>query len=695
MNPQQGTPPMSLPPPLPAGYPGSYDTTKAPYTVIPDDNPNAGQCVNQGRDCVMAPITEGQKLANICAAICMEMGIPVTQWDKLTEDCRQMLERTANDYSLPFRQNVEHWEIEARHAVKNNEFHRGMLIQIARDCAGPGIYLADDFSFQDQPLLAKLPDIMEKSYNHYLRVMVALRSLGVHLLNYVRLDAGELAIDGRVDADRVVAVTVAALESQKRGLERLREHRGKLSTEVDQLYAKTHFLENELRDKEGKLSHARSELSTERQALMMMLAQEHDIITPEVPPNVEIPLRVLTAIGFFSQFIRARGMAGTPWAMDIFFDRDTAEGWERQLQAVSRVLANIDDGKYLMSHEHMLAAVTGLRDTSLQQFQTINQMCRALTGLGQQEPNGWSHEKAVDLAIQKAKHNNDLFTAYESLRTVWDAVRVRLTGHDTMPDESLKSAIFALCDRSANQQEQISDLESHVKSLEAHREADRNSLIGAQNVINMTGRALTGHPILDDSGPTFGREEVIRLAEDANKRHADLTQRAAKWETLALQLAQVWWWCHEHNANLQHGDLSSPEVTFSICLLGQEWQNGTCVFHAPTPLEAQEKAHAYMLENPQAFASFVQGHMTPADAVFGFGAYLTCRRNISHPDERECTDPKNCTCPQQEGQVAYSCPEHGGPAPVCNCSMQMMPSALQWQHDVSCPAYFPMVGTGG
>lgn len=34
-----------------------------------------------------------------------------------------------------------------------------------------------------------------------------------------------------------------------------------------------------------------------------------------------------------------------------------------------------------------------------------------------------------------------------------------------------------------------------------------------------------------------------------------------------------------------------------MVLLGKEWQNGTCVFHAPTPVQAVEKAQLFMEEN--------------------------------------------------------------------------------------------------
>lgn len=67
------------------------------------------------------------------------------------------------------------------------------------------------------------------------------------------------------------------------------------------------------------------------------------------------------------------------------------------------------------------------------------------------------------------------------------------------------------------------------------------------------------------------------------------------WETLANELATVWWWCHNNNANLQHGELGW-DTTYSICLMGGV--PGRNTFHADTPLKVMEKAKARLAELP-------------------------------------------------------------------------------------------------
>ncbi len=61
------------------------------------------------------------------------------------------------------------------------------------------------------------------------------------------------------------------------------------------------------------------------------------------------------------------------------------------------------------------------------------------------------------------------------------------------------------------------------------------------------------------------------------------------WRELSRQPAEVWWWCHNNNASLQHGELNET-TTFSICLLGDI--PGPNTFHADTPKLVMEKAKA-------------------------------------------------------------------------------------------------------
>jgi len=63
------------------------------------------------------------------------------------------------------------------------------------------------------------------------------------------------------------------------------------------------------------------------------------------------------------------------------------------------------------------------------------------------------------------------------------------------------------------------------------------------------------------------------------------------WEDLAKQFATVWWKVAEVGGTLQHGDLDSAETCFSVVL---EKHGGQC-FHADTPMDAWEKAKAWLM----------------------------------------------------------------------------------------------------
>ena len=63
------------------------------------------------------------------------------------------------------------------------------------------------------------------------------------------------------------------------------------------------------------------------------------------------------------------------------------------------------------------------------------------------------------------------------------------------------------------------------------------------------------------------------------------------WETLAKQLASVWWEVSKVGGALQHGDLDSAETCFSVVL---EQHGGQC-FHADTPMDAWDKARDWLV----------------------------------------------------------------------------------------------------
>lgn len=62
------------------------------------------------------------------------------------------------------------------------------------------------------------------------------------------------------------------------------------------------------------------------------------------------------------------------------------------------------------------------------------------------------------------------------------------------------------------------------------------------------------------------------------------------WRDLALQIARVWWKCHNIGASLQHGDLDK-DIAFSIVCE----RHGGRVFHGDTPENAWHKAEEWLL----------------------------------------------------------------------------------------------------
>lgn len=77
------------------------------------------------------------------------------------------------------------------------------------------------------------------------------------------------------------------------------------------------------------------------------------------------------------------------------------------------------------------------------------------------------------------------------------------------------------------------------------------------------------------------------------------------WRDLALQLAEVWWKCHNIGASLQHGDIDT-DVSFSVCC---EQHGGQC-FHADTPLNAWIKAEKWLISPDR--ANFPAATIQPA-----------------------------------------------------------------------------------
>jgi hypothetical protein len=77
------------------------------------------------------------------------------------------------------------------------------------------------------------------------------------------------------------------------------------------------------------------------------------------------------------------------------------------------------------------------------------------------------------------------------------------------------------------------------------------------------------------------------------------------WRDLAIQLARVWWKCHNIGASLQHGDLNK-DIAFSIVCE----RHGGRVFHGDTPENAWHKAEEWLLSPDR--ENFPAACLTPA-----------------------------------------------------------------------------------
>ena len=53
------------------------------------------------------------------------------------------------------------WRETAKQAQRNTEYYRGLLVQIG-EFLGPEAYISDDGSVQDDVIVAKLPEMIER-----------------------------------------------------------------------------------------------------------------------------------------------------------------------------------------------------------------------------------------------------------------------------------------------------------------------------------------------------------------------------------------------------------------------------------------------------------------------------------------------------------------------------------------------------
>lgn len=71
----------------------------------------------------------------------------------------------------------------------------------------------------------------------------------------------------------------------------------------------------------------------------------------------------------------------------------------------------------------------------------------------------------------------------------------------------------------------------------------------------------------------------------------DVAHCAIHWKDLAKSLATVWWEVSKLGGSLQHGDLDNAGTMFSVVL---EQHGGQC-FHGETPMDAWNKAYAWLV----------------------------------------------------------------------------------------------------
>lgn len=112
------------------------------------------------------------------------------------------------------------------------------------------------------------------------------------------------------------------------------------------------------------------------------------------------------------------------------------------------------------------------------------------------------------------------------------------------------------------------------------------------------GDVVKANPVQDTSF-MGGTPRRLHWSE-AGPMSAQAPDRARKggqmyWRDLALQLAEVWWKCHNIGASLQHGDIDT-DVSFSVVC---EQHGGQC-FHADTPHNAWLKAEKWLMSPDRA-----------------------------------------------------------------------------------------------
>jgi hypothetical protein len=103
----------------------------------------------------------------------------------------------------------------------------------------------------------------------------------------------------------------------------------------------------------------------------------------------------------------------------------------------------------------------------------------------------------------------------------------------------------------------------------------------------------------DSSDALWRRDYAESQLTSLQKERDDLKAKLAEvaqidWRLLCHDISEVWWWCYNNGANLQHGDLDftgDGGTMFSVVLCDVEVDGAKC-FHDKTPRGAMEKARA-------------------------------------------------------------------------------------------------------
>jgi hypothetical protein len=209
----------------------------------PEDDINLNQC--------MAPISLGQKLYALITACVMRIwhddpeNLAAAQipWSKAGEKCQRLWDIVADDFVTPHIREAEAWREDCQRAMRDDEHHCRQLDTIA-GMFGPAIHLADDGSFQDSVLRAKLPEIVR---DRLFRTMLDeqcmarfVQELGKYA-HHVHLHGTET-----MNVPKIIAMAIGILRNMEQSITNLHESRDTKRRQRDEARQQVRGLQNAL-----------------------------------------------------------------------------------------------------------------------------------------------------------------------------------------------------------------------------------------------------------------------------------------------------------------------------------------------------------------------------------------------------------------------------------------------------------------